>query len=165
VREIELEKFGSGKPDLHQHVVHRTVCGAHAGAPVNRPLSGKCWGHRGYNASNCPVCQPRTQPMVDRAISGWHVAQPMVRRSHRTVRCATGSVATIVGFARKGRESCTVHCPVRPWTESNQSLPNGTQTAPSRLGAIKEIPRRMEQDTKHSLNIQQRRDIEFTPLL
>jgi hypothetical protein len=42
-----------------------------------------------------------------------------------------------VGFTRKGRKSRTVHCPVRPRTESNQCLPNGAQTAPSCLGAIK----------------------------
>jgi hypothetical protein len=56
-------------------------------------------------------------------------------------------------------------CSVRPRTEDNQSLPNGAQTAPSSLGAIKGTPRRMEQETKQSLNIQQRRDIKFAPLL
>jgi hypothetical protein len=36
--------------------VHRTVSGAQAGAPVNRPLSGKCWGLHGYNSPDCLVC-------------------------------------------------------------------------------------------------------------
>jgi hypothetical protein len=48
---------------------------------------------------------------------------PMVTRSHRTVRCATkrsgvprGPVAAIANFARKGRKSHTVYCPVVHWT-------------------------------------------------
>jgi hypothetical protein len=56
-------------------------------------------------------------------------------------------------------------CPVSPRTEGNQSLPNGVQTDPSCIGAIKGTPRCMERYTNHSLNIQQRRDIEFTCLL
>jgi hypothetical protein len=56
-------------------------------------------------------------------------------------------------------------CPVRPRTEGNQSLPNRTLTASSCLGAIKETPKHMEHNTKQSFNIQQRRDIEFAPLL
>jgi hypothetical protein len=56
-------------------------------------------------------------------------------------------------------------CPVCPRTEDNQSLLNGTLTAPSCLGAIKGTPRRMEHYTKPSLNLQQCRDIEFTTLL
>jgi hypothetical protein len=44
-------------------------------------------------------------------------------------------------------------CPVRPLTEGNYCLPNGAPTAPSCLGAIKGTPRRMEQYTKHLLNI------------
>jgi hypothetical protein len=52
-----------------------------------------------------------------------------------------------------------------PTIEGNQGLPNGTQTAPSCLVAIKGTPRRIEDYTKQSLNIQQRQDIEFTLLL
>jgi hypothetical protein len=44
-------------------------------------------------------------------------------------------------------------CPVRPRTEGDYGLPNGVPTAPSCLGAIKGTHRRMEQYTKHSLNI------------
>jgi hypothetical protein len=68
----------------------------------------------------------------------------------------------MVGFARKGRRSCTRHelfmsggapdCPVHHSTEGKYCLPIGSPTAPSCLGAIKGTPRRMEQDTKHSLN-------------
>jgi hypothetical protein len=57
------------------------------------------------------------------------------------------------------------YCLLCPRTEGNQGLPNGTQTAPSCLVAIKGTPRHMEHNTNQSLNIQQCRDIEFTPLL
>jgi hypothetical protein len=65
----------------------------------------------------------------------------------------------------------TVHCPVVhrtircPRTEGNYCLPNGAPTAPSRLGAIKGTPRRMEQDTKHILNILRHRDLAFAHLI
>jgi hypothetical protein len=44
-------------------------------------------------------------------------------------------------------------CPVRQATEGKISLPGMLATAPSCLGAIKGTPRRMEEDTKHSLSI------------
>jgi hypothetical protein len=44
-------------------------------------------------------------------------------------------------------------CPVRHPTEGKNYLPNGVQTAPSCLGAIKGTPRRMEHYNKHSLNM------------
>jgi hypothetical protein len=102
-------------------------------------------------APNCPVCQPRAWPTVDRAISWRHVAHPTVRRSHRTVRCATG-VGGYNGWLRQKSKGITHYslsggapdCPVRPRIEGNQSLPNGTLTAPSCLGDIKGTPRRME---------------------
>jgi hypothetical protein len=48
---------------LHQPAVHRTVSGAQASAPVNRPLSGKSIGRRGYNSSDYPVYPPSvTEP-------------------------------------------------------------------------------------------------------
>jgi hypothetical protein len=56
-------------------------------------------------------------------------------------------------------------CLMRPRTEGNQSLPNGTQTSPSSLGAIKGTPRRMEQYTKHPLNILQHLDFASTYLI
>jgi hypothetical protein len=54
---------------------------------------------------------------------------------------------------------------VHPRTEGNQSLPNGAPTAPNSLGAIKGTPRRMDQYTKHPLNILQRRDFANTYLV
>jgi hypothetical protein len=44
-------------------------------------------------------------------------------------------------------------CPVRQPIEGKNCLPNGDPTAPSFLGAIKGTLRRMEQYTKHPLNI------------
>jgi hypothetical protein len=44
-------------------------------------------------------------------------------------------------------------CPVRHPTEGKNCLPGLLQTAPSCLGAIKGTPRRMEEDTKHTLSI------------
>jgi hypothetical protein len=76
-----------------------------------------------------------------------------------------GAVAATVGFARKGRKSRIVHCLVRPRTKGNYGLPNGAPTAPSCLRARKGTPRRMEQNTKHLLNILRRRDFAFTHLV
>jgi hypothetical protein len=44
-------------------------------------------------------------------------------------------------------------CPVHHLTEGKDSLPELLSTAPSCLGAIKETPGRMEEDTKHTLSI------------
>jgi hypothetical protein len=89
-----------------------------------------------------------------------------------SVRCAMGTEGATVGFARKGRRSGTrqvlfmsggaLDFPVRHPTEGKNCLPNGTPTAPSCLGAIKGTPRRMEHNTKHSLNILRRLDFATT---
>jgi hypothetical protein len=143
--------------------VRRTVSDAQAGTPANRLLSGKCWGHRDYNSSDCPMCtglsgvpaarlangRPRDQRVTCGLANGQKVA-PDCPVCHET----SGWQCQL----RQKRNEIT-HCslsggapdyPVRPWTECNQGLPNGTQTAPSCLGAIKGTPRRMEQYTKHS---------------
>ena len=44
-------------------------------------------------------------------------------------------------------------CPVHHPTEGKDYLPGLLSTAPSCLGAIKETPRRMKEDTKHTLSI------------
>jgi hypothetical protein len=74
----------------------------------------------------------------------------------------------MVGFARKGRRSSTGHelfmsggapdSPVHHPTEDKNCLPIGSSTTPSCLRAIKGTPRRMEQNTKHSLIILRRLD-------
>jgi hypothetical protein len=89
---------------------------------------------------------------------------------HRTVRCApdsvwcaNGSEDPTVGFVRKGSRSGTgqllfmsggaSNCPVRHPPEGKNCLLSWSPTAPSCLGAIKETPRCIEQNNKHSLNI------------
>jgi hypothetical protein len=67
----------------------------------------------GYNSPDCPVCTRLSgEPTVGRAIRARHVAEPMVGRGHRTVRCApdsvryaNGSKAPTVGFAKEGKKS------------------------------------------------------------
>jgi hypothetical protein len=68
---------------------------------------------------------------------------------------------------RKGIAHCSLSggapdCPVRTRTEGNQSLSNGAPTTPRSLGAIKGTPRRMEQNSKHPLNILRHRDTAIT---
>jgi hypothetical protein len=103
---------------------------------------------------------PRQWSVALSASNTW--TSPTVTRSHRTVRCATGAGGCNgrLRQIRKGITHCSLSggaldCPVRPRTEGNQSLPNGTQTPPTYLGDIKGTPRRMEQHTKQSLNILQ----------
>jgi hypothetical protein len=105
------------------------------------------------------VSQRSAGPTVDRAICAGHVAEPTARRGHRTVRCApdsvrcaNGSQAPTVGFAKEGKKSVP-DCPVRQATEGKNCLPGLLSTAPSYLGAIKGTPRHMEEDTKHPLSI------------
>jgi hypothetical protein len=50
------------------------------------------------------------------------------------------------------------YCPVRQATEGKNCLPGMLSTAPSCLGAIKGTPRRMEENTKHSLSITKHQD-------
>jgi hypothetical protein len=49
--------------------------------------------------------------------------------------------------------TCYSTCPVRHPTEGKNCLPGLLSTAPSYLGAIKGTPRRMEENTKHTLSI------------
>jgi hypothetical protein len=105
------------------------------------------------------VSQRSPGPTVGRAIRARHVAEPTVGRGHRTVRCApdsvrcaNGSKAPTVGFAKEGKKSAP-DCPVRQATEGKNCLLEMLSTAPSCLGAIKGTPRRMEEYTKHSLSI------------
>jgi hypothetical protein len=61
---------------------------------------------------------------------------------------------TFNGRLRQNRkEICTGQCPVRQSTEGKNCLPGMLSTAPICLGAIKGTPRRMEEDTKHTLSI------------
>jgi hypothetical protein len=115
-------------------------------------------------APDCPVSQWSAGPTVGRVIRARRVAEPMVRRGHRTVRCApdsvrcaNGSGSSTVGCAKTGKKSAP-DSPVRQSTEGKNCLPGMLSTAPSCLGAIKGTPRRMEEDAKHSLSIPKHQD-------
>jgi hypothetical protein len=65
-----------------------------------------------YKSPDCPVSQRSAGPTVDRRIRARRVAEPTVRRGHRTVwcapdsiRCANGSEPPTVGFAKEGKKS------------------------------------------------------------
>jgi hypothetical protein len=158
--------------------VHQIMSSAQVGAPANWPLSGKSEGTAAkihwtvQCAPDCPVCQPRPRQRSVARSKGDTWTSPTVIGPHQTIWCATRASGCNgrLRQTRKGIAHCSLSggapdCPVRPRTEGNQGLPNGTPTAPSSLGAIKGTPRRMKQNTKQLLNIQQCRDIEFTPLL
>jgi hypothetical protein len=53
-------------------------------------------------------------------------------------------------------------CPVCQLTEGKNCLPGMLSTAPSCLGAIKGTPRRMKEDTKHTLSILDHSHFVFT---
>jgi hypothetical protein len=90
-------------------------------------------------------------------------------------RCANQSQGATVSCARYGRRSCTGHeqwlslgareCPVHHSTEGSNFLPSWSPTAPSCLGAIKETPRRMEENTKLTRNILRLPDSASTHLI
>jgi hypothetical protein len=89
-----------------------------------------------------------------------------------SVWCANGSESPTVGFAKEGKKSasdsvrwCTGQCPVRQATEGKNCLPRMLSTAPSCLGAIKGTPRRMEDNTKHSLSIPKHQDFDSAHLI
>jgi hypothetical protein len=105
-----LKKVGCVQPDLHQPAVHRTVSDAQAGALDKLDALRKSWRSNDYNSLDCPVSQPRPRQRstVQSAGDAWPV--PTVTRPHRTVWCTKGVVAATIGFARKGRRSCTIHC-------------------------------------------------------
>jgi hypothetical protein len=112
------------------------------------------------------VSQQSAGPTVGRIIRVRRVARANDQKGHRTVRCApdsvryapdsvrcaNGSKAPTVGFAKEGKKSAP-DCPVRQATEGKNCFLEMLSTAPSCLGAIKGTPRRMEENTNHSLNI------------
>jgi hypothetical protein len=54
---------------------------------------------------------------------------------------------------------------MRQATEGKNCLLEMLSTAPSCLGAIKGTPRRMEENTKHSLSIPKHQDFDFAHLI
>jgi hypothetical protein len=119
-----------------------------------------------HNSPDCLVCtglsgeSAAPTPTASRSISGRHMDFTNGRKV--TTDCPVCHEGRgYNGRLRQKRKEiahCSLSgsaldCPVRPRTKGNNSLPNGAQTAPSYLGAIKGTPRRMEQYTKHPLNI------------
>jgi hypothetical protein len=160
-----LEKLGSKQPKVCSVWVHRTVrwctgqCSVRQASICELAALGTSTAAYGYKSPDCPVGQRSAWPTVGRVIRARRVAEPTVRRGHRTVRCApdsvrcaNGSGPPTVGFAKEGKKSAP-DCPVRQATEGKNCLPRMLSTAPSCLGAIKGTPRRMEENTKQPLSI------------
>jgi hypothetical protein len=105
------------------------------------------------------VCRPRPSQRSIARLVGDTWTLPSVTRLHRRLR------QTRKGIVHCSLSSVPPDCPVRPRIEGNQSLPNGTPTAPNYLGAIKGTSRRIELYTKHSLNILHRLDFASTHLV
>jgi hypothetical protein len=118
-----------------------------------------CTGLSG-GAPDCPVSQQSAQPTVGRVIRARRVAEPTVRRGHRTVSGAPTALKLHRSASPKKERNShrTVSggapdCPVRQATEGKNCLPGMLSTAPSCLRAIKGTPRRMEENTKQLLSI------------
>jgi hypothetical protein len=73
--------------------------------PVKLAALGTSMAAYDYNSPDCPVSQQSDGPMVGSVIRARRVAEPTVRRGHRTVRCANGSEPPTVGFAKEGKKS------------------------------------------------------------
>jgi hypothetical protein len=104
-----MAKFSQGQRSLGAPdcpVVHRTVSGVpdwlwrtRRSRELINGVRLKFTGLSG-GAPDYPVSQRSAGPTVGRAIRARHVAKPTVGRGHRTVRCANGSQAPTVGFAK-----------------------------------------------------------------
>jgi hypothetical protein len=100
---------------------------------------GRANGHIG--APDCPMCTG--QCPVRQRLSDSNGRLRQIRKDICTGQCPVVH-RTVSGGAPD--------CPVCQSTEGKICLPGLLSTAPSCLGAIKGTPRRMEEDTKHSLS-------------
>jgi hypothetical protein len=123
-----------------------------------RATRGRANGQTG--APDCPVCTGLSG--VHRTVSGVHRT---VSGVHRTVSGAPTALdlqrSAVPKQERNPHRTVSggaPDCPVRQATEGKNCLPGMLSTAPSCLGAIKGTPRRMEEDTKHSLSIPEHQD-------
>jgi hypothetical protein len=121
VLETGKDQFGKDlaeQPRLCAVWVHRTVRWCTGQCPVRQASSGELAALGtsttvyGYKSPDCPVSQPQARPTVGRVIRVRRVAEPTIRRGHRTVRCAldsvrcaNGSETPTVGFAKEGKKS------------------------------------------------------------
>jgi hypothetical protein len=106
------------------------------------------------------VSQQSVGPTVGRRIRARRVARANGQKGHRTVSGAP-TARNLQRSASPNKErdphqtvsGGAPDCSVRQATEGKNCLLEMLSTAPSCLGAIKGTPRRMEEDTKHSLSI------------
>ena len=116
--EIKLEKRWLCSAKDSSIWVHRTVRWCTRQCPVRQAgvcqlaALGKQLTTYGYKSPDCPVSQQSAGPTVGRIIRARRVAEPTVRRGHRTVRCApdsvrcaNGSESLTVSFAKEGKKS------------------------------------------------------------
>jgi hypothetical protein len=116
------------------------------------------WCTRLSGESTAPAANGR--PRYQRATRGprqWSVGHIGLSGVQRTV-CGAPTGPEAQRSAAPNMEGdhapdCYSGCPVHHSKEGKNSLPRLSPTDPSCLGAIKGTPRRMEQDTKHSLSI------------
>jgi hypothetical protein len=130
-------------------------------AGVSQPAAlGKQLTAYDYKSPDYPVSQQSARPTVGRVIRARRVAEPTVRRGHRTVSGAPTALNRQRSASPKKERNPhrTVFggapdCPVRQATEGKNCLLEMLSTAPSCLGAMKGTPRRMEEHTKQPLSI------------
>jgi hypothetical protein len=173
---LERDSFVSAKASSVW--VHRTVQWCTGQCPVCQTGSGKLAALEkkltayGYNSPDCPVCTGLSgEPTVGRAngrprdpretcgqANGREGApdcpvctgQCPVRQ--RLQGCQRSASPNKEGNPHRTVSGGAPDYPVRQATEGKNCLPGLLSTAPSCLGAIKGTPRRMEEDTKHSLS-------------
>jgi hypothetical protein len=111
-----------------------------------------CTGLSGEPTVDCANGRPRN-PRVTRGRANGLMGAPDCLLC--TGQCPVRQRLQIFnGRLRQNRKAiCTGQCPVRHPTEGKNCLPGLLSTAPNYLGAIKETPGRMEENTKHYLII------------
>jgi hypothetical protein len=125
-----------------------------------------------YNSLDCPVCTGLSgEPTVGRAngrlrdprethdrANDWEgapdfpVSTGQCPVCQRLQGCQRSASPNKEGNPHRTVSGGAPDCPMRQATEGKNCLPGLLSTAPSCLGAIKGTPRRMEENTKHSLS-------------
>jgi hypothetical protein len=140
-KEMDLfsqRQFRLGAPDCP--VVHRTVSGVPSWL-WRTGCSRVSSAAYGYKSPDYPVSQWSAGPTVGRVIRARRVAEPTVRRGHRTVRCAPDSVR-----CANGSGSSTVGCA----KTGNKSAPESVRWCTGLSGAP--VDRRQELPSWNALN-------------
>jgi hypothetical protein len=133
-----VKRLLSGIRRRRTAIIHRTVrwCTRLSGEPTVDCANGR--------PRNPRVTRGRANGLMGARDCPVHTGQCPVRQRLQIFN----------GRLRQNRKAInTGQCPVRHETEGNNCLPGLLSTAPSCLGAIKGTPRRMEENTKHSLII------------